>query len=183
MYAMTAKDLGYIAVSTALIAVSSWIALPLGGIPVTLQTLAVCLTAALLGWRRAVFAIVAYLALGGIGVPVFAGFTGGVGKLLSPTGGYLFGFLLTALFVGGASKLVKEKSEKKYPIILWGAMLLGVLLCYILGTIWFALISSNGGLGGFWGALVTCVLPYLPFDFIKTAFAAFLAQRLKKYVK
>ena len=180
---MNARDLVYIATFSALISVSAWLAFPLGGIPITLQTLVICLTAALLGWKRAVLSVLAYLALGGIGVPVFAGFTGGVAKLLSPTGGYLFGFLLTALCIGLASEYLGGKKSKHNSVQLGAFMLLGILLCYVVGTVWFALVATDGGVVGLWGALAVCVLPYLPFDCIKVVFAVFLSNRLRKYIK
>ncbi|MBE7078129.1 MAG: biotin transporter BioY [Clostridiales bacterium] len=180
---MNARELVYIAVAAALVSVSAWLAFPLGGIPITLQTLTICLAAALLGWKRAVLSVLAYLALGGIGVPVFAGFTGGVAKLLSPTGGYLFGFMLTALCVGLASEYLDGKKTKYNELWLGVFMLLGILLCYAMGTVWFALMASEGNAVGFWGALTVCVLPYLPFDCIKIVFAVLLSNRLKKHIK
>ncbi|MBR4943568.1 MAG: biotin transporter BioY, partial [Clostridia bacterium] len=97
---MNARDLGYVSLSVALISVSAWLGLPVGEIPVTLQTAMIFVTAGLLGWKRATLSVTAYLLLGFVGVPVFAGFAGGAGKILSPTGGYLVGFLPLAFSVG-----------------------------------------------------------------------------------
>lgn len=99
---MNARDLGYIALSAALLSVSAWVAFPVGGVPITLQTLVLCLTSGLLGAKRGGVTALVYLLLGSIGVPVFAGFTGGISVLLSPTGGYLVGFIPLALVSGGA---------------------------------------------------------------------------------
>ena len=179
---MNARDLGYIAMTVALISASAWIVVPIGEIPVTLQTAVLFLAAGLLGLKRAVFAALAYVLLGLIGVPVFAGFTGGVSKIVSPTGGYILGFLAIAFAVGGASSLLKSQTGKKRVLYLALAMLVGLLLCYALGTVWFVLVSGNGGVG-FWTALTLCVLPYFPFDIVKICLAAFLTVKLSKFVK
>ena len=88
-----AKDIAYIAVFTALIAVGAWIAIPTPvRIDFTLQTLGVFLAIGILGGRRGTLAITAYLLLGAVGAPVFSGFAGGLSALVSPSGGYLIGF-------------------------------------------------------------------------------------------
>ena len=174
---MKSKDLGYIAVSAALLTVSAWLAVPIGTIPVTLQTATLFLIAGLLGWKRAVLATLAYILLGGIGIPVFAGFTGGFSVLLSPTGGYIVGFLAISLIVGLYSE--KKKSDKPWGLAI--AMFFGLLVCYVFGTLWFMVIS--GAEAGFFGAVVLCVLPYLPFDVLKLFLSLFLIQKLKKIIK
>ena len=90
------------AMAVALIAVCSWISIPTT-VPFTMQTFAVCLVSALLGTRRGFLAVVCYLLLGAAGAPVFAGFKGGLGALLGVTGGYLVGFLFTALIAGAVN--------------------------------------------------------------------------------
>jgi biotin transport system substrate-specific component len=179
---MNARNLGYIAVSTALLCVSAWVAIPLGGIPFTLQTLVLCLSAGLLGAKRGILAVLAYLLLGCIGVPVFAGFMGGIGVLLSPTGGYLVGFLPLSLIVGLAGE--KHADKEKLRVLLGTVMGLGVVVCYALGTVWFVLLTAQESTSvGFWSALVTCVLPYIPFDAVKIVFAVVLTEKLRKFIK
>ena len=92
----SAHDLAAIAMSVALIAVCSWISVPTT-IPFTMQTFAVCLVAAVFGLRHGVWAVLCYILLGAVGAPVFAGFSGGFGVLLGTTGGYILGFVFTAL--------------------------------------------------------------------------------------
>ena len=94
------KDLALCALFAALIAVCAWISIP-ATVPFTLQTFAIFAALGLLGGKRGTVAVAVYLLLGAIGVPVFAGFQGGIGALLGTTGGYLLGFLLTALIVWG----------------------------------------------------------------------------------
>ena len=100
----TVQDITYIAVFAALIAVCSWISIPTA-IPFTLQTLGVFLAVGMLGGRRGTAAVVVYLLLGAAGLPVFAGFTGGLGILFGYTSGYFLGFLLSALLMWGLERL------------------------------------------------------------------------------
>jgi biotin transport system substrate-specific component len=183
MYAMNARDLGYIAVSTAFLCVSAWLMIPFGGIPFTMQIFVLCTFSALLGVKRAMLATLAYLLLGGIGIPVFAGFTGGVSVLLSPTGGYLVGFLPCAIVVGLAGKWLRREGWKA-RLWLGGAMGLGLLCCYATGTLWFVLLTAQENVPvGIWSALVTCVFPYLPLDIVKILFAVLLTVKLRKFIK
>jgi biotin transport system substrate-specific component len=181
---MNARNLGYIAVSTALLSISAWVAIPIGGIPFTLQILVLCLTAGLLGWKGALLSTLAYLLLGFIGIPVFAGFTGGVGVLLSPTGGYLVGFLPLALVSGIAGDKLAEKKGIKSRAFLGLFMGLGVLLCYTFGTVWFIIFSGQESAStGFFSALTLCVLPYIPLDAIKVVLAVLLTVKIQKHIK
>ena len=96
--ALSASDIAFIALSAALMAVCSWISIP-AAVPFTLQTFAVFLTTGLLGGRRSTIAVMLYIFLGAVGLPVFSGFSGGIGHLIGPTGGYIFGFSFTALIM------------------------------------------------------------------------------------
>ena len=174
-YQVTAKELSYIAIATALLAVCSWICVPIGNIPVTLQTLALFLIVGLLGMKRASFAVFAYLALGFFGVPVFALFTGGIGKLFTPTGGFLIGFLVATPVMGF---LYKGKLWQKGV-----ALLLGLVVYNVFAVVWFCVLYTGFGVGGLWTAILTCVLPYLPFDVIKIMLALVLAEQLKSKIK
>ena len=174
-YAMTAKELAYIAVSVALLAVCSWISGPIGSVPITLQTLALFFIVGTLGVRRASFAVFAYLALGFFGAPVFALFTGGIGKLFEPAGGFLIGFLVATPVMG---VLYKGKLWQKAV-----ALLLGLALYNLFAVVWFCVLYTGFSAGGVWTAILTCVLPYLPFDVIKIALALVLAEQLKSKIK
>ena len=170
---MTSKQIAYIAMGAAGIAVCSWISIPMT-VPITLQTFAVCLLTAVFGLKMGMWTVLSYLLLGAVGVPVFAGFRGGVGVLLGVTGGYLVGFLFTALSVG----IAVDRFGRKIPILV-GSMALGILLCYAFGTAWFIVIySRTSGPIGVLAALSWCVFPYLVPDAIKIAMAALLTNRL-----
>ena len=171
------RDMALAALGAALIAVCSWISVPAllpTGAPFTLQTFAVCLLAALFGWKLGLVTVGVYLLLGAVGLPVFAGFKGGFGALLGVTGGYLIGFLFTALVTG----LLAEKVSRRFPLLLcW--MVLGLALCYAFGTAWFVLLyAKNTGLISVATALGWCVLPYLLPDAVKLTLAALLTGRL-----
>lgn len=173
------KDIVFIGISAALIAVCSWISIPLPTVPITLQTMGVCLIAGLFGLKRGTLATVVYIALGALGVPVFSGFTGGVGIILGQTGGYIIGFIFTALIVGLASDKFKGRL---LPLIL--SMVIGILVCYAFGTAWFAVVyAKSNEPASLLTILGWCVFPFLLPDAVKIAVAAVLANRLKKFVK
>lgn len=166
-------DLVYIGLFAALIAVCAWIAIPLT-VSVTLQTFAVCLTAGLLGWKRATLTTIVYILLGMIGLPVFTGFNSGIAAVTGPTGGYIVGFIFTALIVGFS---VENVGRKIWQNILF--MVIGILVCYLFGTVWFVIAYKVS----FVSALSTCVIPFLLPDAVKIVLAAVLVNRLKRFVK
>ena len=175
---LKARDLTLISLGSALIAVCAWISVP-AAVPFTMQTFAVCLIAALLGLRRGLWSVGIYLLLGAFGLPVFAGFKSGLGTLLGTTGGYLIGFLFTSLIVGLAS----DRWGCRLPSLL-GFMALGLLVCYLFGTLWFMWVyARTSGPIGIASALSWCVLPYLPADTAKLLLAALLTRRLAPLVK
>lgn len=172
------ENIVYCGVFVALIAICSWISIPTT-IPFTLQLLAICLTAALLGTKLGTATILVYILLGLVGVPVFSGFKGGVAALMGPTGGYIIGFIFTALIVGFAS----EKFGKKI-LVLTIAMVVGVLVCYVFGTIWFVFVyTKTKEPVGIMTALSWCVIPYLIPDAVKIAISVLLTKRLERFVK
>ena len=172
-------DIAYIGIFVALITVCSWISIPIA-VPVTLQTMAVCITAALLGTKKGVLTVVAYILLGLIGVPVYAEFTSGVGVLMGITGGYLVGFVFTALIVG---IMLKVLGKKIWVYAL--SMFLGIAACYAFGTAWFVVYNNTNSADAvtIGAALSMCVVPFIIPDMIKIAVAVLLCKRLDKYVK
>ena len=124
-------DLVYIAVFAVLMAVCSWISVPTA-VPFTLQTFAVFMAVGVLGGRRGTMSVVLYMILGAVGVPVFAGMTGGIGILTGTTGGYIVGFLFSALVMWAMEKIPGKKS-----VIQILSMAVGLIVCYAFGTVWF----------------------------------------------
>lgn len=166
------------ALCAAVIAVCAWLTVP-SVVPFTMQTFAVFLTLWVLGGGYGTLAIAVYLLLGAVGVPVFAGFKGGIGALLGTTGGYLIGFLVT----GGIYAL----AQKLFGTRLWvriAALVIGLLACYAFGTAWFCIVyaRTNGAIG-VGTALSWCVLPFLLPDAAKLALAVFVGSRLEKITK
>lgn len=171
------KELVYTAIFAVLIAVCSWIAIP-ATVPFTMQTFAVFLTVLLLGGRRGTQAVVVYLLMGAVGVPVFAEFTGGLGGLLGSTGGYLMGFLAMSCFYW---LLVKQPG--KHLVLDVVALLGGLALCYGFGTIWFVKVyGANVGAISIATALSWCVIPYIIPDVVKLVLAVTLSRRLRRHV-
>lgn len=175
----TTLDMVYVGIFAAIIAVCSWISVPLT-IPVTLQTMAVCLTAGLLGTKRGVLAVAVYLLIGLVGVPVFSNFTAGVSRLMGPTGGYLIGFIFTALIVGAATELFGDKIWV-YAV----SMIVGIAVLYAFGTAWYVIVYNRGNADAVTvsSALAACVVPFIIPDLIKISLATFFCSVLKKHIK
>lgn len=162
---------------SAIIAVCSWISIP-GPVPFTLQTFGVFAACAMLGGRRGLVSVIIYIMLGMIGLPVFAGFAGGIGILAGSTGGYIIGFVFTAMVMW----LVEKLFGSKWWIKIIG-MVLGLVACYAFGTFWFVRVYTNTtGAITIKAALMACVVPFIPIDLVKIALASILDNRLGKYV-
>lgn len=169
------RDIVYMSVFTAMISICSWISIP-ASIPFTLQTMGVFTTVGLLGGKRGTLTILTYILLGAIGVPVFAGLTGGISVLLGTTGGYIIGFLLSALLMWGIETIMGRNQ-----IVLAFSMVAGLIVCYVFGTAWFMLIyTQHSGVIGLSTVLGLCVIPFIIPDLIKIGVALFLINRLKK---
>lgn len=169
------KTIAYIGISIALIAICSWISIPFA-VPFTMQTFAVFFTVGILGGKKGTLAILTYILLGAIGVPVFAGFSGGFGVLIGNTGGYILGFIFTALTMWAAEKLF-GRSTKVFII----SALIGLALCYFFGTIWFmVLYMKNTGPVGMMTVLGWCVFPFVIPDLLKLSLASLLSKRVSK---
>ena len=159
-------DLVYVSIFVVLIAVCSWISIPLT-VPVTLQTFGVFIAVGLLGGKRGTLAVLVYILMGAIGIPVFSGFTGGIGILAGTTGGYIVGFLFSALLMWGMEKLFGKDTK-----VLAGSMILGLAVCYAVGTLWFmAVYAASSGPVGIFTVLGWCVFPFIIPDIAKIVLA------------
>lgn len=167
-------DMAKCGIMTALMCVLSPVAVPIGPIPVTLSTLMVCLTTVILGTKLGILSYLIYLLLGAVGLPVFSGYAGGVGKLIGPTGGYLIGFIFMVI-IGGIFV-----SKFKAKIWLTGVgMLFGLIVTYAFGTVWFV-ISMKVDVSY---ALSVCVWPFIPFDIAKIIVAILLGTAVNRALK
>lgn len=151
----------------ALLAICGWISLPLGSLRFTLQTFGLFLALLTLGGKWGSVTVLVYLALGAMGLPIFSGFQGGIGVLLGPTGGCLFGFMLTALLFWLAESLLPGKIHVKISMLI-----LGLVVCYLVGWLWYCRFGPMN-------FFLWC-LPYLLPDGIKLVLAVILSQRLRK---
>jgi len=171
-------DIVFIGIMAALIAICSWISIPTT-VPFTLQTFAVFLAVGLLGGRNGALSVLIYILLGAVGLPVFSGFKGGPAALFGTTGGYILGFLLSALIVWLFEKLLGKKIWV-YAI----SMFLGLIACYAVGTIWFMIVyAKNTGAITLATTLSWCVIPFIIPDIIKIVLALILSNRISKYIK
>lgn len=171
-------DIALTALMSALIAVCSWISLPIGQVPFTLQTFAVFAAVCLLGTKRSVISVLVYILLGAVGVPVFAGFKGGLGALLGTTGGYIVGFIFLALISG---LIIDKFGEKLYVMCI--ALVLGLTVCYAFGTAWFMFVyMRDTGSVGLVTVLGWCVFPYIIPDLAKMALAIAVSKGVKSRI-
>ena len=169
------RNLIFCALFAAVIAVLAQVQIPLPGlVPISLATFGVMVSGLLLGWKYGALAVAVYVLLGAVGIPVFAGFKGGVSALLGPTGGYIVGYLPYALLAGLEIPRLQEK--------IWGRcvlLVMGTAVCYALGTAWFVHVTGRT----LEESMALCVVPFLPGDAVKIALAAVLTPRLKKAMK
>ena len=158
------------ALFAALTALLSQVAVPLPMVPINMALVAVYLAGGVLGARDGAMSQVVYVFMGAVGLPVFSLFRGGISILAGPTGGYIVGYILTAALVG---YLMEHWGGRFWQLVL--SMVIGLALCYALGTIWFVSITHNT----FVMALSVCVLPFLPGDAVKIALAAVLIPKIR----
>ncbi len=175
---MTVTNLTYISLFTVLIIICSWITIPIGGIPITLQTFGIFATAYMLGTQRATIALSVYILLGAVGIPVFSGFGSGIGQVLGITGGYILGFFISIWIHGLICKFFSHKIFVSFL-----ASLLGLVGCYAMGTFWFIYVyTGTTGAISIMATLSITVFPFVVFDIIKIIIALLLSKRLAKHI-
>lgn len=171
-------DMVFIAIFAVLMAVCSWIAIPTA-VPFTLQTFGLFLTVGVLGGKRGTFAILIFILLGAVGIPVFSGFTGGIGILFGTTGGYIVGFLFSGLAMWAMEKLIGRKT---WALVL--SMLLAMAVYFAFGTAWFMVVYARTvGPIGLGAVLGWCVVPFIIPDLLKMALALMLSGRLRRMIE
>lgn len=174
---MSVKKMSLIAMMTCLMAVSSWLTIP-SAVPFTMQTFAVFCSLLLLGGKTGLAAIALYVLMGCVGLPVFSGFQGGIGHIVGPTGGYIIGFIFTAVFYLLFEPLFLKCSKLRLPVLVGG-----LIICYFVGTMWFQVVSGMRGTTYSFGTVISiCVIPYVIPDLAKLALAWILSNRIRKAV-
>lgn len=161
-----------IALGTALLTLSAKVNLPLPYVPMTLQTLVVLMIGAAYGWRLGCATVIAYLAEGAIGLPVFAGPVGGLAPLFGPTGGYLVGFVPAAFATGWLSERGWDRSVPR----LFVAMALGHIIILAAGYAWLAV----GMKLGFEKAWLVGIAPFIAASVVKNALGAALVPAIRR---
>lgn len=144
--------------------------IPVSPVPISLTNLVILISVYILGWKDSTISFLVYLLLGAVGLPVFSGFSGGLGKLAGPTGGYLIGFIFMAIIAG---LFVEHFPENRVLIVI--GMVLATAITYTFGTAWLAFQLDQS----FAAALSIGVIPYLPGDIIKIIIAIIVGPLLK----
>jgi biotin transport system substrate-specific component len=166
-------DFVYAALFAALIAVLGLVSIPLpiSPVPVTGQSLAIMLAGSILTVRQAAFSVLTFLLIGAVGVPVFAGLTGGIGILVGPRGGYLLGFLVGAIVIA----LLKGQNNNKWRLV-FANMVGGIVVVYAFGVVWLNFVTGMG----LEKAFMVGVLPYIPGDLFKVFVATVIGIAVNK---
>ena len=164
----------YASLLAALTAAGAYLAIPIGPVPIVLQNLFVLLTGLLLGPRWGTASVGIYLLAGALGLPVFAGGVGGIGRFAGPTGGYLLGFVPAVYVIGLISKKAGERMI--FDVI---AMLCGSIIIYACGVTWLKILT-NMTLSK---TLAVGMFPFLPGDILKIAAAVPIAKALRPVIR
>ena len=173
------QNLTMIALMAAILCIAGPFVIPFGMVPMSLANMVIYLTIILLDKKKATISVVIYLLIGFVGLPVFAGFTGGAGKLLGPTGGYLIGYLALSGIAGMILETYdKEKSVGQLKMIQMLSLGVGTLGLYLVGTVWL-MIQSNLSIVS---ALSIGVLPFVVFDIMKIVAAVVLGNSIKRRI-
>ena len=171
------RSIAFTALSIAIMAVSAWITVPIGPVPFTLQMFAVTFAILVLAPRQAIAAIAGYLVLGAIGVPVFSGMRGGIGVLMGPTGGFLWGYLIGVSLAVAVLSLFRRGGIDNFAT----CMLAGVIftaVAYLCGWFQYMFIAGVGPME----SLLVTVAPFIVVDLIKIAAATVAARAVIRAV-
>lgn len=167
------KQLILIALFAAIICISSFISIPIGAVPISLQSLAIMITGLCLKPKEAASSVLVYILLGVVGIPVFAGAKSGVGVLVGPTGGYIVGFLVGAFVI---SKFVEKKFTPQTAAL--GLVLGGLVVVYSIGVCWLSYQTNMP----FEKAFKVGMLIFIPGDLFKMAIAYVISSKIRKQI-
>jgi biotin transport system substrate-specific component len=170
MLKINIRQMTLVSLFAALTAVGAFISIPLYPVPLSLQTLFTLLAGMTLGSVMGASSQIIYVLLGVIGLPVFAGFKAGIGILFGPTGGFLFGFIISAYVIGRTIETIKEKNIFYYLL----AGFAGTVIIYFIGVTQLSLVTGIG----IKKALLIGALPFLPGDILKIIAASFIARKV-----
>lgn len=162
------KQLVKAAMMAAITAVLAQIVLPVGPIPFNLAVLGAYFAGMVLSPAWAAFSMLAYMFMGVIGIPVFAGFHGGAGVLFGNTGGYIFGYIALAVLTS-----LGRHGKTAVSILLMAA---GLVVCYAFGTAWYMILTGSS----LAASLTLCVVPFILPDVAKASCAYFLGKAVDR---
>lgn len=170
---LTTKEMTLVAMFTGLTAVGAFISIPLGEVPITLQTLFVILSGLILGPKLGALSQIVYIVLGLVGVPIFAGFSGGIQAVMKPSFGFIIGFIFAAYIIGKIVHSGNEISTKN----IWIASLVGTIVIYLFGLPYMYYILNIVMAKGlsFEAVIKMGCLLFLPGDFLKFVAASVVA--------
>ena len=173
------RDITQIGIFTALSAVGAFISIPIGPVPITLQSFFVLLSGIILGSKKAMFSQITYLLLGLIGFPIFSGFSGGLQHIFKPSFGFIIGYVAAAYVTG---KLTEKKTALQY---LWAAVLTGTLIIYTFGLPYMyyilnIMLNSNLSIVKI---LQLGMFAFIPGDMLKAVIIVFFAQKISPLLK
>ena len=171
---MKTKNMALCGMCAAVLILCAWLSFPLGELSLTLQTFGIFLCLWVLGGKLGSLVILVYLLLGAVGVPVFSAFRGGIGALLGPSGGYLVGFLACGLTYW----LITSLFPKRQVL----AMVIGLFLCYYVGSLWYYRFYIAAGASGDLTVVLLQNIAFLPGDLIKLILARYLSKRILKKI-
>ena len=171
------KAIAFTALSIAIMAVSAWITVPIGPVPFTLQMFAVTFAIVVLEPKQAIAAVAGYLALGAIGVPVFSGMRGGIGVLMGPTGGFLWGYLIGVSLAVALLALLRRRGIDNFATCV-AAGIVFTAVAYACGWAQYMAVANVGPLQ----SLAVTVAPFIVVDLIKIVAATAVARTVIRAV-
>ena len=171
---MKIKTLVICSFLTALLSVSSMLIIPIGSIPVTMSLLALFIIGGITKPQHAVLIALIYIGLGACGLPIFAGFVGGIGAIAAQTGGFILSYPLAI----GVQSAICYKLKKEGTLSILLAEIIALIICYFVGTLWFCFVTKTG----FIQSLLVCVLPFIAFDLIKAIISVVVIKQVKKHI-
>lgn len=172
------RSIAFVALTIAIMAVSAWITVPFGPVPFTLQTFAIMFAILVLEPKQSIAAVAGYLILGGFGAPVFSGMRGGLGVLVGPTGGFIWGFLIGAVLAAGLLHLLRSRGIDNFA----GSIAAGVVfmvVVHVCGCAQFMAVAHTD----LAGALAVTVAPFVIIDIAKLAAATVVARSVARVVR
>ncbi len=169
------RNMCYVGLMTAVIAIMAQISIPMPeSVPMTMQTFAITLAAVVLGAKLSTISTTIYVLLGAVGLPVLAGFTGGISKFVGPTGGFLISFPIMAFIIGYA---VDHRIAFRGAFVV--GLILGTVVNYVVGVAIFCVLTNSSVMVGF----TACVLPFIPTAIIKAILASVIGFAIRKRLR